>query len=107
MIVNVPLIVDGPVYANGPVFVQGIDIKKAIENLDYKLSKLKNSDIEVLKKNLDKLLKDFPVSGYAKSNLESLRKYIEIGKSLAEIIKFIKQMGIELGPIITDVLIGK
>jgi|SRR3989344_2075958 len=107
MIVNVPLIVDGPVYANGPVFVMGVDIKKAIEDLDNKLLKLKEEDLRVIKDNLDRLLKEFPVGGQTKSQLEKLRELLEAGKNVTEIINFIKQTWIELGPIITDVLLGK
>lgn len=104
---NAEIIANGPVYANGPVFVQGVDVKKALDELNSKLLEIKEEDLKVIKQNIDKLLAEFQISGQTKSNLEKLRNWIETGKNLTEIIKFIQQTWIELGPIITNILLDK
>lgn len=104
---NAEIIANGPVYANGPVFVQGVDVKKALDELNSKLLEIKEEDLKAIKQNIDKLLGEFPVSDQAKSHLETLRDWIKAGKNLTEIIKFIQQTWIELGPIVTNVLLDK
>lgn len=104
---NAEIIANGPVYANGPVFVQGVDVKKALDELNNKLLEIKEDDLKIIKQNIDKLLREFPISSQTKSYLETLRDWIETGKNLTEIIKFIQQTWIELGPIITNILIDK
>lgn len=104
---NGEIIANGTVYANGPVFIQGINIKEKFEEIDKKLIKITEEDLKVLKDNIDKLLKDFPVSDKVKTQLEKLREWIEAGKNLKEIIEFIRLLWVELGPLIINILIQK
>ena len=106
-VVSVPAKFKDSLEVDGSVVVQGVDIKKSIEDLNLKLSKIEEADLKTIKENIDKLFKEFSVTGHTKSYLEKLCSWIEMGKNLKEIIEFIKQVGIELGPILTDVLLKK
>ena len=105
--INAPMITNGPVYANGPVFIQGVNVREKFEEIDQKLLKITEGDLKSIKDNIDRLLKDFPVSGKVKTQLEKLREWIEAGKNLKEIIEFIRLLWSELGPLVTDILLKK
>jgi len=99
--------VTGTVYAYGPVFVEGINVKEKFEELEERLNKITSEDLPLLESNIEKILSDFPVIGETKSSLEKLLEYIKAGKDLVEIIRFIKVVWIQIGPIITDILLSK
>lgn len=104
---NADIIANGAVYANGPVFVQGIDVHKALAEINERIDRIENTDLPLLKTNITLLLKDFNIDEKPKSLLQKLANLIEQGKSLKEILEFIKTAWLYLGPIITDILLKK
>jgi hypothetical protein len=105
--INGALTTNGPVYANGPVYVQGVDVRQALENINARLGKIERDDLPKLRENIQKLLDEFPIAGQTKSHLEKIRDWIDAGHNLVEIIQFIQSAWVELGPIVTEVLLKK
>lgn len=99
--------VNGPVYANGPVFVQGVDVRLALDEINTKISKIEQKDLVEIKKNIDKMLSDFPVDRTVRVHLTQLKNWIDTGKTLKEIVDFLKQSWLFLGPIVTKILLEK
>ena len=105
MVINADLIANGAVYASGPVFIQGINVREKFEEIDKKLAQITEEDLRVIKTNIAILIKDFSISGKTRTQLEKIRSWIEAGRNLKEIIAFIRLLWIELGPLVTNVLL--
>jgi len=104
--INAPLTINGPVIANGPVYVQGLNVREEIEALNRKLDLITQEDLPELQAKIKKLLSDYPIEGLLKSELETINEWIEVGKTVVEIVKLIKESWTTLGPIIGYLLLA-
>ena len=102
--INATVIANGIIYANGPVFIRGIDIHQAYKDLDKRIAQIEEKDLPHIKESIDRITPTLQKGTIVKDYLEKIADMIRIGKDAKEIVLFIKDAWVWVGPVIVSIL---